>query len=506
LEQNNRTIAKNTIILAIQQILSLFVALYTSRVILRSLGVEDFGVYNVVAGFVTMFAFLNTAMNNATQRFYNYEYGKNGEAGAREVFNNAFVIQSILSIIALLLLETIGVWYIDNRLVIPIVRLDIAFWVFQFSAISLLFVIMQIPYSAAIMAHEKMLCFASVNILDSILKLIIAVIIQYMDGDKLLIYSFLLLLVSALDFAIYAIYSKCKFPEIILSKLQDWSYLKQMLTFSGWNFLGSFAGIAKEQGVNLVLNSFFGPIVNAARGIAYQVAGALKSFVSTVTISGRPQLMQSYAQGNFARTMQLMYSMSKVSFLILLLFAIPVMFEIEYILKIWLSTEIPAYTGIFVNLVIIMSLVEAFSPPVSFVVHASGKMARYQIINSIIIILIIPVSCMVLNMGADAKSVFVLGILFQALCQVSSLIILKNIIKYSISDYVEKVILPLLIVVTISTTAVWLIKELMDTGFLRLICVTFISTISIVLSSFFFVLDEGEAIALKAEINKILKR
>lgn len=506
MEQNNKKIATNTIILAIQQVFTLVVALYTSRVILQTLGVEDFGIYNVVAGFVTMFAFLNTSMNNAIQRFYNYEYGKNGEEGAKKVYNSAIIIQLILAAVIFLLLETIGVWYINNKLVVPEGRIDTAFWVFQYSSISLLFVIMQIPFSAAITAHEKMLCFASVSILDSILKLAIAIAIQFISGDKLLIYGFLILVISISDFAMFAIYAKRHFSEIVITKKQEWGLLKEMLSFSGWNLFGSFAGVAKEQGVNLVLNSFFGPVVNAARGIAYQVAGALKSFVSTVMISGRPQLTQSYAQGNYSRTIQLMFCLSKASFLILLLFSIPVMFEIDYILELWLAADIPSFTGVFVNLVIVMSLIEALSPPVSFVVHSSGKMAKYQTVTSLIVITIIPVSFITLKFGADAVAVFWLGILFQVLCQVASVMILKGIMDYSIRDYIKDVIMPLIIVSAIASVFVWLLIGLMEFGFLRLVLVTIVSTIFILLGSYIFVLDKSDRSIINSSIKKILKK
>lgn len=504
MEQNNRKIAKNTIILTIQQGLSLVVALYASRVILQALGVEDFGIFNVIAGFVTMFAFLNTSMNNAIQRFYNYEFGKNGEEGATTVFNNAILIQFILSLIILLSLETIGLWYFNNELVLPEDSYHSAFWVYQFSSLSLLFLIMQIPFSAAIAAHERMLCFASVSILDSILKLIVAIAISHVTGDRLMIYSFLLLLISISDFIIFAIYAKHNFPEIRLKKITDWRDLKQMLTFSGWNFFGSFAGVGKEQGVNLILNNFFGPIVNASRGIAYQVAGALKSFVSTVMISGRPQLVLSYAQNNLSRTVQLMFNLSKASFLILLFFSLPIMFNVDYVLHIWLATDLPKYTGIFVNLVIVMSLIEAFSPPVSFVVHASGKMAKYQLINSFITLLTLPASYIILKLGAEAVSVFWLGIFFQALCQVSSLVILKGIIEYSIREYVKTVIMPLVIVVIISVIIIWITSSFIDQGFIRLICVTIASTLSIALSSYLIVLDKNDRLAVKSTIIKYI--
>jgi len=278
-----------------------------------------------------------------------------------------------------------------------------------------------------------------------------------------------------------------------------------MLTFSGWNFWGSFSGVAKEQGVNLILNSFFGPMLNASRGIAYQVAGALKSFVSTVMISGRPQLTQAYAQNNFARVITLMYSLSKASFIILLLFSIPIIFNISYILHIWLSTELPNETKVFVNLVIVMSLIESLSPPVSFVVHASGKMAKYQLINSFIILLILPTSYTFLKLGANAVSVFWLGVVFQILCQISSVIILKGIISYPISDYVKIVVCPLLVIALIASIIAWSACCMVEEGFLRLLFVSGLSTISIALSTYLFALSKNEKSAITLSLKNRLK-
>jgi len=500
---NNKTIAKNTIILAIQQALSLFVSLYTSRIILQSLGVEDFGIYNVVASFVAMFAFLNTSMNNATQRFYNYEYGKNGEAGAKKVFNSALVIQAVLALIVIALLESIGSWYILNKLVVPDDRLNTAFWIFQFSSFSLVAVIMQIPFSASITAHEKMICFASVNILDSLLKLSVAILIAYYGGDRLLLYGFLIFLISLSDLAIYSLYSKRHFVEIKFSKTREKDLLKQMLSFSGWNLFGSFSGVAKEQGINLILNSFFGPVVNAARGIAYQVAGALKAFVGTVTISGRPQLVQSYANGDYDRTMQLMFILSKISFIVLLLFSVPVICEIDYVLRLWLATDIPSFTGIFVILVIVIALIESLSPPTSFVVHASGKMAKYQITTSLLMVCILPVSYLSLLLGAPAESVFVWGIIFQIICQIVSLLILKTIVDYSLRDYTKQVIVPLVIISTVAFAGTYVCKLFIEDGFIRLVYLTIISCVIIISLSYHVVLNKAEKELVKSIIKRI---
>lgn len=504
-ESNNKIIAKNTIILAGQQVFSLVVSLYSSRIILQVLGVEDFGIYNVVGGFVLMFAFLNTSMSNATQRFYNFEYGKNGERGAQKVFNTAIVIQSVLSLIVILLLESIGLWYIYEKLVVPDDRFIAAFWVFQFSTISLVFVIIQIPFEAAILAHEKMKFLAAISILDTTIKLFIAISLKYIAGDRLIWYGLLYLLISAINFLIYLFYSYKKFPEIRLKRDKEKGLFNQMLSFSGWNLIGSFAGVAKEQGINMVLNLFFGPIVNASRGIAYQVAGALKSFTSNVTISGRPQLVQSYAQNDITRTINLMFSMSKFSYLLVLVFSIPVMCEIDYILQLWLATKIPGYTGLFVNLVIVMSLIESLGPPVSFVVHATGKMSKFQVINSIISIFNIPLSFMLLKLGSSPASVFYLGIIILIIAQIASVMVLRQLVVFSIYDYLKVVIGPLFLVSVLSIAAPILFCSFMEEGFVRFVIITVLSTVVIILSSYVFVLNNSEKELVRSIIYKVKK-
>lgn len=503
---NNSLIAKNTIILAFQQVFSLVVSLYSSRIILQALGVEDFGIYNVVGGFVSMFAFLNTSMSNATQRFYNFEFGKNGEIGALKVFNTALIIQIVLSIVLVVLLESIGLWYMYEKLVVPESRFNAAFWIFQFSTLSLVFVVMQIPLEAAILAHEKMSCLAIVSILDTTLKLIIAISIKYISGDKLIWYGLFFFLISVLNLVFYYCYSKKHFSEIRIVKIRDKSLFKKMLSFSGWNLFGSFSGVAKEQGINMILNLFFGPIVNAARGIAYQVAGALKSFTTNVTISSRPQLVQSYAQNDIRRTIQIMFSMSKFSYLIVLLFAIPVMFEIDYILDIWLSTSIPTYTGLFVNLVIVIAIIESLNPPISFVVHATGQMSRYQLITSIISVLIIPIAYVLLKLDFPPESVFYLGIVIQIIVQLVCMIILKSLVEYSLRDYVVMVLVPLTLVSLFTIVPSGVVHYIMDGGFIRLLCVTLVSTVSLIGSTLIVALNSGEKEMIYSLIHKIIKK
>lgn len=456
-------------------IVVLLISLYTSRVILHSLGIEDFGIYNVVGGFVAMFSFLNTSMNNAIQRFYNYEWGRNGATGMQNVYKTALCIQVLIALLVLIATETIGLWYMYKKMVIPADRFTAALWIFQFSIISLLLLILQIPYSAAIMAHEDMNYYAIINVLDAFLKLCVALSIPLFKGDSLILYGFLILLISVTNWFLYFIYSKIRYRELSIRLNTDKLLFKQMLSFSGWNLFGSFSRIAKEQGLNLLLNLFFGPIVNAARSVAYQVSAGVQGFVTNITIAARPQLTQSYAQGNIHRTISIMFSVSKLCYLSLFIMALPVIIETGFILKIWLGDKIPPNTDIFIIVVIITSLIHVFNPPTSFVVHATGKMKKYQVVCSLINISVIPVSYIVLLLGAPPVSVFIIGCVFTFIGQSVAILILKQLISFSIRKYLLKVILPVLLITLVVSVFALIPRVLMEEGWNRLLCAISIS-------------------------------
>ena len=291
--ENNKRIAKNTILLSLRMGFVLFLGFYSTRVTLSALGVDDFGIYNVVGGFVSMFVFLNTSMSNGIQRFFNFELGRNGIEGARKVYVTSLVIQFLLLIIILLLTETLGLWYLHNKMVIPVDRFESAQWVFQFSVLSFVLVIMQVPFNAAIMAHERMNYYAFIGILDAILKLIIVLLIPYADCDLLILYSALIAGVSLLNFILAYTYAKKNFEEIGIKPLFEKDLFKSMLSFSGWNIFGTFSNMMREQGLNMILNLFFGPVVNAARGVAYQVTSGLQGFVVNISTAIGAQIDQS---------------------------------------------------------------------------------------------------------------------------------------------------------------------------------------------------------------------
>lgn len=499
----NKTLAKNTIFLSVRMIFVMFVSLYTSRVFLHALGVEDFGINNVVCGFVAMFNFLNTSLANGIQRFYNSEMVKSGNKGARIVYNSALLIQGCIAVLVVILLETVGLWYINNKMVIPIERFSTAIWIYQFSVISSVLVIMQTPYSAAVMAYEKMNYYAIVGIVDVMLKLGLALAIPYVSGDHLLFYGAMMLCISISSFMMYVGYAKIKFTSLKIKLELQHGLLKNMITFSGWNFFGTFACMVREQGLNIVLNLFFGPVVNAARGIAYQVSSALQGFVSNISVAAKPQMVSSFAEGNAERTLKLMYSMSKLSFFILYIMAVPVCLEIDYILHLWLGDVVPQHTANFVVLVILTNFMNNLNAPLSNVVYATGKMRNYQVTFSVINILIIPVAYVALQMGLPPEAAFFSYFVMTMFVQIGCLYVLKTIIKISLTDYFYRLCCPLLIFSVVAIPLPYIIKMSMSVGFYRLGCVTVVTCITAFVSFYCIVLNRKEKNIAVNGFNKI---
>lgn len=503
---NNR-IAKNTLFLFIRTCFTLLITLYTSRVVLQTLGVVDYGIYNVVGGFVSMFSFLNGALSSGIQRFYNFELGQNGNDGIGKVYTCAIVIQIILIIILVLLLETIGTWYINNKMVIPIERIESAKILFQFSTISLILVILGIPYSAAIMAYERMNYFAIIGIIDAILKLAIVIILPYIKYDQLITYAFLILCISVLNFLFYYIYAKRNFKLLNLKFTIDKTLLKSMLNFSGWHLFGTIAQILRTQGINIVLNFFFGPIVNAARGITYQIQSALMSFIGNITAAARPQLVQSYAQGNSNRTVSLMYSISKICFYALLSMVIPICLEVDYVLNLWLGKEsVPTYTNIFTIIVLMIALIDILNTPLSMVVHATGQMKKYQIVTSCISLIILPLGFLTFKIGMPPITIFIISLITSILMQTVSLFIVRELINISLKQYIYKIIIPIINVILLSLVVPITIRLLMCDGFLRLVIICIVSVSSVLINAYYIGLNKNEKeLVLKLKNNLFSK-
>ena len=502
LAANNKTIAKNTAFLYVRMIFALLVSLYTTRVILHSLGVVDYGIYNVVAGFVSMFSFLNTSMTNGIQRFYNFKLGSEGSQSLIRVYNLALLIQLGLTIILLVILESFGLWYLETQMVIPADRLPAARWIFQFSVISLILVVLQIPYSAAIMAHERMDYYAYVSIFDAVARLGIALVIPRIAFDKLISYGFLCCMVSVANFLAYYVYAKVKFPEIRLRLQRDKALLKSMVSFSGWNIFGTFAYMLKNQGLNLLLNAFFGPVVNAARGVSSMIMGAIHGFSSNIVISFRPQLIQSYALGDTERVKKMFFSLSKISYILLFSLSCPVVIEISYILHLWLGSDVPDYTIPFTILVLVNMVISSLHTPLTQIVHAVGRIKTFQLAISIIICSILPISWLCLKLGAEPTAVYWVSLIITILNQVICLFIVRALFPFSIKVYLRTVIIPCAIYSLICPILPLIPFYLMEESFLRLVTVVIVSIITSCVLSYFGVMDANERRMVKSFIKK----
>lgn len=474
-------------------VIVLAITLYTSRVILEVLGVEDYGVYNVVAGFVTMFGFFNSSLSNGIQRFYNFELGKNGVEGARRVYNMALLIQILLAIIIVLPTEVFGLWYLHNKMVIPDGRMFAAEWVFHLSLLTFVFNIIQVPYTAAVMAHERMDFYAVVSVFDVLIKLGIVFIIPYLDFDALILYGLLTTAVALFNLLLYFGYSKRNFKEIAIERTFRPSLFKEMLSFSGWNVFGTLGQMFKDQGVNLILNFFFGPIVNAARGIANQVNGGLQSFVTNITVPVRPQVVQSYSQGNIDRSLNLTYTISKLSCYVLLMMSLPIMLEINYILHIWLGDNVPEYTNVFVIIIVLNSFISNLNSAVSGVVHASGKMKIYQLCGgsiSMVSVIFVYIAMLIWDIPSIALVVL---LALDVIRQIVALFVLKSIVReFSLLTYCYGVVIPLVAVSLLSLIFPVLVHNFIAEGFIRFLVVFIVSVISVVVSIVIFGLNKNE--------------
>ena len=497
---NNKRIARNTAFLYIRMLFVLVVSLYTSRVILSTLGVEDYGVYNVVAGFVAMFGFLNSTLSASMQRFYNYEGTKQGEIGYTKVYSTGFYIHVALSAVLLVVLESFGLWYVNNIMVVDPSRLMAANLLYQFSIASMILVVMGIPYIGVIMAKERMDFYAIVSIVAVVLKLAIVVILPYMPCDKLIIYGILLLSISIINFLFYVIYSLKNFKFLNLKEGIDRTIFNSLLSFSGWNLIGTFAFMLKGQGLNMLLNVFFGPVINAARGIAYQINSAITGFSANISTAFRPQIVNAYADQNYDRARKMMFVESKVCFALLLLLAVPIALEIDYLLRIWLGDIVPQHTNTFAVLVLIDSVVCTLNTPCTQVVFATGKLKNYQIASTIVNLCLLPACWLFLMLGFEANMVFILTIVFSIINQTVCLIYTNKVFSVGIATYIKEVCLPCVLAFFFLPIIPYLVHSCLTEGFVRMVVVGFVDLLVGAVITYYVLLGEPERQFVKSFI------
>ena len=471
--ERSRRIAKNTAMLYVRMIFTMFVSLYTSRIVLSTLGISDYGVYNVVGGVVSMFSFLNAAMANGTQRFLSYELGKGDTCQLKKVFSITLSIHMLIGLVILILAETVGLWFLNAKLNIPPDRMVAANWVYQFSILSFLVSVIQVPYNASIIAHERMNVYAYVSIIEVLLKLLIVFILTQIDYDKLSLYGLLYFLVTIIVGLIYGLYCKINFLECSYNFVYDSSSFKKMLSYAGWNLYGNITCVIAAQGVNIILNIFFGPVINAARGIAYQISSSINGFANNFQMAANPQIIKSFAAGDNEYMMNLIFRSSKFSFYLLFFIALPVFIEADFILKIWLKV-VPEYTSLFCRLIIISGLIDVFSGPLQTAANATGKIKLYQFSEGTIILFVMPVSYILYKMGCAPEATFYLSIIVSACLQVVRLYILKNLIHLNMKFFVLNIFLRSLFIGILSALIPLLIRSFFSNEVVRffVVCIT----------------------------------
>lgn len=396
---NNKRIAKNTLFLYFRTIFVMAVSLYTSREVLIMLGVDDFGIYNVVGGIVMSLSFLNTSMANATQRFLNIEFGKNNPDGVRRIFSNALIIHFIIAFVVILLAETLGVWFLNCHLNIAPERLESANYVLQFSIASMATTIVSVPYNAAIIANERMSAFAYISIIEVSLKLILVLLLFYSPIDKLTSYAALMFLVSLIIRLLYGNYCKRHFEECRMNSFKpDKKIIKQMMSFSMWTIVGALASIGHGQGISIVMNLFFGVVVNAAYGVANQINQVVNNFVNNFMTALNPQIVKTYSANELSEMHKLISRGCRMGFFLVLFFVVPLTMETPALLGLWLK-EVPKHAVDFVRLVLLISLFNSFSSPLSAAQGATGNIRNYQIVLTTLGLLHIPLAWLCFALG-----------------------------------------------------------------------------------------------------------
>lgn len=506
---NNKRIAKNTLLLYVRMLFTMAVSLFTSRVILNTLGVEDYGINNVVGGIVTMFSVLSGSLSSSISRFITFELGKGNIERLKTIFSTGVNIQLGMSVLIIIIAEAVGIWFLNTKMNIPTDRMVAANWVFQCAILTFVLNLLSVPYNAAIIAHEKMSAFAYISVVEVSLKLIIVYMLMISPFDRLETYAVLLLLVGAVIRFIYGYYCKRHFEECTYHFVFDKPVLKEMTGFAGWNFLGNGAYMLNTQGVNILMNLYFGVAVNAARGIATQVDAALKQFVNNFTTAVNPQITKSYAQGDLDYMHKLVCRSAKFSAFLMMFFAVPIILETNTILTIWLKT-VPDYAVIFLQWIIISSFMDTvLANSLVTSMFATGKIKRYQIIVTTVGCLVFPLSWIAFKLGFEPQVGYILYFIIYTILLFVRLYLLKDMVKLPVMMYIREVLYKLAPIIVVGFSIPGILILTMDAGWLRLILVCLLSVLVTAASEYFIGLSNKEknfvAEKIKLVIEKIKK-
>jgi O-antigen/teichoic acid export membrane protein len=498
---NTKRIAKNTTLLYIRMMVVMAINLYTVRLVLNALGAEDYGIYNVVAGVITMLMSVSSVLSTATQRYYSYSIGENKLKRLRNIFSTSINIYALLSLIVIILGETVGLWFVNTQLVIPHERMMAANWIYQFSIFSFISTFMQVPYSAATIAHEDMGIFAVISIAECVLKLIAVLLIFIIPTDRLIIYGATLLLISTLVLISYILVGYSKYAECRYQKPTEKTLFKELLSFSGWSLFGSVAGVGMSQVNTILVNIFFGPLVNAARAISLQFNMAVSSFSSSFIMAIRTPMIKSYAEGSYLYLNKIFNLSNKFIYYCLLMVSLPLIFEMNTVLILWLKTTDPQ-TVLFSRLILVYALIMSLNNPISIIIQATGHIKEYHVPVETFTLLCVPATYILFKLGYPAYSTYIVMIVAAFASHVVRLICLKKYYKpFSYSEYGKSFLLPAFSITLVASLFVFLIHRSIMNPSLRISAVVFLSVVCVAAFALLIGLSKTEKDVLKQLIT-----
>lgn len=502
-EGDNKRIARNTLMLYLRMGVSMLVSLYTARIVLGALGEVDYGILNVVMGCVAIFTFLNGALSGSTSRFLTFELGKGDANQLKRTFRATVVIHLILAIAVIILCETVGLWLLTHKLVIPADRMTAAHLAYQISIISMVVSIIQVPYGAAIIAHEKMAIYAYMSLFDVGAKLLMAFLIQAIGGDKIIVWALITMAIGILYTIVYILYCNKQFDETRNIKFQrDTALYKQLFSYSWWDLIGQISGMLQGQGINMLLNIFFGPIINTARAISYQVQGALTQFANNFMLASRPQIIKLYAAGKTDDMMKLVYRSSCMAFYLSFVLTLPLCMEMKYVLDFWLG-KYPAETIPFTMLILVNSLIVNIKSSRVAAIHATGHIKLTNIVVGLILCSVFPIAYILLSSGFEATSVFVAMIIITLIAEVMAVFVLRRYINFSVSNYWIQVYGRCILVAICSVLPVYAVHSAMEVGFVRLIAVSTTSLIVVSILVYTVGIDRETRVAFNNFVRQL---
>lgn len=496
---NNKRIAKNTLFMYARLMLVMCVSLFTVRVVLKALGEVDYGINNVVGGVVAMFGFISTTLSGASMRFFSFEIGRNNQESLANYFSVTVWCYAILSLIVVILGETVGLWFVANKLVIPVERMTAAMWVYQFSIAGSVLSFMTIPFNSLILAHEKMDFYAYLGVAEVLLKLLVAYLLYIGNSDRLIMYAILMFLSSCVISGIYMGYDLIHYKESHIKVYWNSSIFKDVFSYSSWSLFGAVSLVFRSQGINILINMFFGPAINTARAIAAQVNNAINTFVTGFSQAVKPQQTKYYAANDFENCINLTYRATRLCYFLIFILSVPIILEARFILTLWLGS-VSNTTVLFTRLVILVSVVEAITSPLKGLISSTGIIKYNQIINSFILISIFPVSWVLFKMGYPAYTTMVVSLVASVCCHIVRVIISSKLTIFTFKDYIIKSILPIVKVTLLGLIPTLFVFFMVKGRVIHFISVTACSILSSAIAIWFAGLTVNERIAIKNSV------